>query len=96
VIQLSAAELSADRDRPVGHAPSLDIHSAGGNKSRTTRRRAVSLRCLGTDTRYDDRPGTFLQSVKLRNALPPITLKAGDPVVGELFPVFWPRTSQEA
>lgn len=79
----------------VVHHP-LAIHCAGGNRSSTARRRALALRYVGKDARYDGRPGTFLQSSKLLSRLPPITFNDGDPIVGELFPRVWPRRSHGA
>lgn len=79
----------------VLHHP-LAIHCAGGNQSSTVRRRALALRYLGQDARYDDRPGTFLQNSKLRSRLPPLGLSDGDAIVGELFPRVWPRCRKGA
>jgi ectoine hydroxylase-related dioxygenase (phytanoyl-CoA dioxygenase family) len=77
------------------HHP-LAVHCAGGNRSSTARRRALSLRYIGQDVRYDGRPGTFLQSPKLSSRLPPISFNDGDPIVGELFPRVWPRYREGA
>lgn len=74
----------------IVHHP-LIIHGAGGNHLRAARRRALALRYVGPDARYDARPGTFLQSPILRGGLPPIALADGDPIAGELFPRVWPR-----
>jgi ectoine hydroxylase-related dioxygenase (phytanoyl-CoA dioxygenase family) len=79
----------------IVHHP-LTIHCAGGNRSQTARRRAISLRYIGQDVRYDGRPGTFLQSPKLGNLLPPITLQDGDVISGELFPRVWPLCREGA
>lgn len=72
------------------HHP-LTLHYAPGNSSAETRRRALSLRYVGDDAVYDDRPGTFLKNPELRGLLPEIGLSDGDPLRGELFPQVWPR-----
>jgi ectoine hydroxylase-related dioxygenase (phytanoyl-CoA dioxygenase family) len=77
------------------HHP-LTVHCASGNRSSTVRRRALALRYLGNDARYDDRPGTFLRNANFRSRLPPIALNDGDRVAGELFPRVWPPASDGA
>lgn len=69
----------------VLHHP-LTLHWAPGNHSPNARRRAIALRYVGDDARYDERPGTFLRSPKLQKALPPISLRDGDRLSGPLFP----------
>ncbi len=64
----------------------LTIHGAPGNASATQRRRAIALRYCGDDVVWDPRPGTFLESPGLRERLPPVDLKPGDPLDGPLFP----------
>ena len=72
------------------HHP-LTLHYASGNKSTTGRRRGLALRYLGDDVTFDSRPGTFLENKKVMDTVPPITLKDGEKISGELFPRVWPR-----
>ena len=72
------------------HHP-LTLHYAGGNRSTTKRRRGLALRYLGDDARFDDRPGTFLESKSVMATVPPTELKHGDAFSGDLFPKVWPR-----
>jgi len=63
----------------------LTLHGAPGNLSRERRRRAVALRYTGDDARFARRNGYMS---------PPfaeVTLKPGDPMDCETFPVVWPR-----
>lgn len=69
----------------IMHHP-LTLHWAPGNQSRIERRRAIALRFVGDDAHYDSRPGTFMDNPKIRASLPPLTLKDGDRLSGELFP----------
>lgn len=64
----------------------LTVHGAPGNASATQRRRAIALRYCGDDVVWDPRPGTFLESPGLRERLPPVELRPGDPLDGPLFP----------
>lgn len=59
----------------------LVIHGAGGNASAQRRRRAVSLRWMGDDAVYDDRPGTYPFDVTGQ--------VAGTPLQGPLYPQVW-------
>jgi ectoine hydroxylase-related dioxygenase (phytanoyl-CoA dioxygenase family) len=61
----------------------LTIHGATGNRSAVRRRRAVSLRWLGDDAVYDDRPGTYPFDV--------VGLTAGQPLTSERYPLVWTR-----
>lgn len=61
----------------------LVIHGAGGNRSAGRRRRAVSLRWMGDDAVFDDRPGTYPFDVA--GQVP------GTPLRGTLYPQVWPR-----
>jgi ectoine hydroxylase-related dioxygenase (phytanoyl-CoA dioxygenase family) len=61
----------------------LVIHGARGNRSAERRRRAVSLRWLGDDAVFDDRPGTYPFDVK--GQVP------GCPMTGPLYPQVWSR-----
>lgn len=72
------------------HHP-LALHYASGNASATARRRGLSLRYVGDDCVWDDRPGTFVQNPKVQALLPPLAVKDGDPLRGEAFPQVWPR-----
>ncbi len=74
----------------VHHARAL--HGANGNLSSSARRRAVSLRWTGEDAIFKRRPGDFLDrpgEAERRG----ITLREGDPLDSELFPVVLPRRS---
>ncbi|MFN7508944.1 MAG: phytanoyl-CoA dioxygenase family protein [Betaproteobacteria bacterium] len=59
----------------------LVIHGAGGNRSAQRRRRAVSLRWMGDDAVFDDRPGTYPFEVAGQIA--------GTPLRGALYPRVW-------
>jgi ectoine hydroxylase-related dioxygenase (phytanoyl-CoA dioxygenase family) len=59
----------------------LVIHGAGGNRSAQRRRRAVSLRWMGDDAVFDDRPGTYPFEVAGQ--------VAGTPLRGALYPRVW-------
>jgi ectoine hydroxylase-related dioxygenase (phytanoyl-CoA dioxygenase family) len=63
----------------------LVIHGAGRNRSAQRRRRAVSLRWMGEDAVFDDRPGTY--------AFNTTGQVQGTALQGELYPRVWPRTS---
>jgi len=73
------------------HHP-LTLHHSSGNGSATTRRRALALRYLGDDVRYDTRAGTFMDNPKVKAILPEITLGDGDKITSELFPKVWAAT----
>jgi len=62
----------------------LTLHSAAGNASLTTSRRALSTRWFGDDARFVERPWEIS---------PPITgdLSPGDSMACETFPVVWTR-----
>ncbi len=74
------------------HHP-LTLHFSEGNSRSDLRRRALALRYLGDDARFDARPGTFLENPKVRGLLPPgsLSFKDGDPMVSDSFPQVWPR-----
>lgn len=74
------------------HHP-LTLHHSSGNSSATARRRALALRYLGNDARYDTRSGTFMSNPKIKAILPEINLADGDTISGELFPKVWARSS---
>lgn len=61
----------------------LVIHGAGGNHHAQRRRRAVSLRWMGDDAVFDDRPGTY--PFEVGRQVP------GQPLSGERYPVVWTR-----
>jgi ectoine hydroxylase-related dioxygenase (phytanoyl-CoA dioxygenase family) len=71
----------------------LTVHGAPANATRDRRRRALAVRFVGPQTRYDPRPGTWIHDRKVRAYLPLPTLAAGDPLGGELFPQVWPMDS---
>ena len=58
----------------------MTVHGAGGNRDQTLRRRGYTVRYTGEDVRYDPRVGT---SKPLHDE----TLKTGDKLAGDLFPV---------
>ncbi len=62
----------------------LMLHRAGGNLGGSTRRRAVVLRLVGPEVRYDPRPRTVPLIWAPR-------LAPGEPLSGELFPTLWTR-----
>jgi ectoine hydroxylase-related dioxygenase (phytanoyl-CoA dioxygenase family) len=64
----------------------LVVHGAGGNRSVQRRRRALSLRWMGDDAVFDDRPGTYPFDVA--GQIP------GSPLQGTLYPQVWPRPVQ--
>ena len=68
---------------PARASHGLVIHGARGNRSAERRRRAVSLRWLGDDAVFDDRPGTYPFDVK--GQVP------GCPMTGPLYPQVWSR-----
>lgn len=75
----------------VIHHP-LTFHSASGNASADLRRRAISVRYMGEDVRYDARPGTFVEKASIQALLrEPIRIVDGKPPEGANFPVAWPR-----
>ncbi|MEM8935650.1 MAG: phytanoyl-CoA dioxygenase family protein [Pseudomonadota bacterium] len=60
-------------------------HGSTGNTSATRHRRALTLRYLGDDIRYLERPGTPPDSPKSAS------LKDGDPIECKEFPLMWTR-----
>ena len=62
----------------------LTLHGAAGNVSRTTSRRVLSTRWFGDDARFAERPWEIS---------PPISgsLKPGDPMACDAFPIIWSR-----
>jgi hypothetical protein len=45
---------------------------------------------------FDARPGTFLESPRMRDVLPEVGLCDGDAIRGELFPEVWPRSEERS
>jgi ectoine hydroxylase-related dioxygenase (phytanoyl-CoA dioxygenase family) len=68
----------------------LTVHGAPPNKTQNRRRRALAVRFVGPDIRYDPRPGTWIHDKKVREYLPLPTLAPGEPLDGELFPRVFP------
>jgi ectoine hydroxylase-related dioxygenase (phytanoyl-CoA dioxygenase family) len=66
------------------HHPRV-VHGASGNASATTRRRALSIRYIGEDARFDDSHGHFMRMPAVRDAMN-VTLTTGDRFDGEWFP----------
>jgi ectoine hydroxylase-related dioxygenase (phytanoyl-CoA dioxygenase family) len=73
----------APGDCIVFHA--LAVHGAPGNLSAENRRRAVSLRLTGDDARFARRDGY------MSPPFPDVTLRPGDAMDCDSFPVVWPR-----
>ena len=69
----------------------LTVHGAPANTTRDRRRRALAVRFVGPQTRYDPRPGTWIHDTKVRAHLPLPDLAPGEPLSGDLFPQVWPR-----
>jgi ectoine hydroxylase-related dioxygenase (phytanoyl-CoA dioxygenase family) len=77
----------------VLHHP-LTFHFSAGNLSPDTRRRAIAIRYLGDDARWDARPGTFVEKESIRDGLlEPIRFADGDVPAGRNFPIAWPQTA---
>jgi ectoine hydroxylase-related dioxygenase (phytanoyl-CoA dioxygenase family) len=77
----------------VVHHP-LTLHYSEGNRSARLRRRALALRYLGDDARYDARPGVFTENPRVRALFPSeklLEFRDGEPMINESFPVVWPR-----
>jgi len=72
----------------IVHHP-LVIHGSSGNFSSNTRRRGLALRYIGDDVTWDDRPGTFITSEKVKSILPLLNFKNGQSLNSELFPKLW-------
>lgn len=74
-------------DMAPGDAVAFDfrcLHGARGNRS-STRRRAFSLRLLGDDARYVERPG------RTSPPFPGHDMQPGQRLREDWFPVIWPR-----
>lgn len=67
------------------------VHGAPGNASKNTRRRALSLRWLGDDARWDDSHAHFLRIPQAKEMLGLEDQTQGEPFVGDIFPTVWPR-----
>jgi ectoine hydroxylase-related dioxygenase (phytanoyl-CoA dioxygenase family) len=70
----------------------LTIHGAPGNLSPSRRRRAISMRWIGDDIRWDGSRPNFLELLRDDPAIdfPYPSLKTGDVFDGPLFPKVWP------
>lgn len=62
------------------------LHGAAANPS-PVRRRATSIRWVGDDARFVDRPG------KTSPFFPDLNYRDGDPFEGELFPIVFPKAT---
>ena len=70
----------------VVHHP-LALHYSAGNLSPTVRRRAIAIRYLGDDARWDARPGTFVEKESIRTGLlAPLDFADGARLDGPNFP----------
>ena len=68
------------------HHP-LALHYSAGNLSPTVRRRAIAIRYLGDDARWDARPGTFVEKESIRTGLlAPLDFADGARLDGPNFP----------
>lgn len=74
------------------HHP-LTIHGAPGNHTADRRRRALAVRYVGDDARYEPRPGTFMDMESVRAHVPAPALRPGEAMGGALFPEVWPTAS---
>jgi ectoine hydroxylase-related dioxygenase (phytanoyl-CoA dioxygenase family) len=71
------------------------VHSAPGNATEATRRRALSARYIRDDARWLERPGHFMLMPQLRPLdIPP--LADGDRFSEPLFPQVWPQIRELA
>jgi ectoine hydroxylase-related dioxygenase (phytanoyl-CoA dioxygenase family) len=68
----------------------LTVHGAPPNSTADRRRRALAVRFVGPQTRFDPRPGTWIHDTKVKEHIPLPQLAAGEPLSGELFPRVWP------
>jgi ectoine hydroxylase-related dioxygenase (phytanoyl-CoA dioxygenase family) len=66
----------------------LTIHGSSGNRTAHRRRRAVSLRWMGDDATFDNRPGTYPFETTGQ--------QPGNPLQGPLYPLVWTRQSQRS
>jgi ectoine hydroxylase-related dioxygenase (phytanoyl-CoA dioxygenase family) len=72
----------------------LTVHGAPANSTPDRRRRALAVRFVGPETRYDPRPGTWIHDKKVKAHLPLPNLATGAPLDCELFPRVWPRSAE--
>ncbi len=93
---LETAELLICEVEPgdvVVHHP-LTFHWSPGNLDPVLRRRALALRYVGDDARFDPAAANFLDHPKLAPMLKePPGFSDGEPLSGANFPVVWPRTT---
>jgi ectoine hydroxylase-related dioxygenase (phytanoyl-CoA dioxygenase family) len=68
----------------------LTIHGTGGNHSRYQVRRAASIRYIGDDIKFHNKPGTPPRLHHTHN------LQEGDEMTADDFPVCWSRTQKDA
>lgn len=71
----------------------LTVHGAPPNSTSDRRRRALAVRFVGPEVRFDPRPGTWLHDTKVRAHIPLPRLEAGAPLEDPLFPRVWPRAT---
>ncbi|KAF0171316.1 MAG: phytanoyl-CoA dioxygenase [Alphaproteobacteria bacterium] len=77
----------------IAHHP-LVFHWSPGNLDPRQRRRALALRYLGDDARFDEDAANFLDHPRLKPLLPePLQFRTGDRPTGCNFPVAWPRAT---
>lgn len=69
----------------------LTVHGAPPNSTSDRRRRALAVRFVGPEVRFDPRPGTWLHDTKVRAHVPLPSLAAGAALDDPLFPRVWPR-----
>ncbi len=76
------------------HHP-LTLHYAAGNATADTRRRAIAIRYLGDDARWDSRPGTFMEKDSVRQLLrDPARFQDGDRLETKDFPTAYVAEKQ--
>jgi ectoine hydroxylase-related dioxygenase (phytanoyl-CoA dioxygenase family) len=63
----------------------MTLHGATGNASGSVRRRAHSIRFTGDDVRWDPRPGILDRIPRMTTS--PLSLRAGDALTCDAFPV---------
>lgn len=74
----------------IVHHP-LAVHGAPGNLSQAQRRRAIALRWLGDDARWDDSRPHFMRGLKEIPGFPYPALGQGSKLDTPLFPITWTR-----
>ena len=77
-------------DLKPGDAVAFDyrtLHGSAANNSPTSQRRAFSLRMVGDDIKFERK-----ENIKTSPRFEGVSLKNGEPLIGDEFPVLYPRT----